>query len=547
MTNISKIAAIACCAVVTIGMTGCGESGSLPTAEGTETSGVVVPPPAPPVPPADEPCVVPEAATQPATLDQNKTAVTLSAALVSQELGYMLGDGGMFMGPRDENSANKPKEVSKLASTISAKVQTLQQNTADVKKSVNQIGDGSLIFGDDVDCDVSGTYTLHSTGTGSTEDGVETESEQLTLSFNECVMEDTGNNEMLSFFRQMTLYSSVLDGGMMPGASVETLYTFNGSTTLEYDAEYTYSYDSWNDNNEPTDYGNSNESSDKGTSSLVMDGISVEIKEEGIVRSLFTATEMLSTTFTYDYSYEYATIQNDSDTSDYNTTSKSISQSTWNTTFEGEEAIQYFGEEENITMAFSACDFNTEGTSEYSYDNMSTVESYSTQYYKNMNSDDTTIKMSGYIVMQDGEEALDLYADALEGSFASTYMNSYDYQMQEGNDTTSEEISLNGTVGSQLLGGSVVLDTQSPWLMSSDYPEYRDGMMPEEIGFYFSEYGVPYSPYAGKTVLTGTNSAVVEFMLDDQNMTYGTITVGDEEPVEYDSIEDMGIAYIYND
>ena len=46
------------------------------------------------------------------------------------------------------------------------------------------------------------------------------------------------------------------------------------------------------------------------------------------------------------------------------------------------------------------------------------------------------------------------------------------------------------------------------------------------------------TPYAGKTVLTGTNSAVVEFH-EDQGGPYGTIQLDDEEPERYDSIEDM--------
>jgi len=536
MTNISKVAAIACCAIVTIGMTGCNNSSSTPAAVADDapvSDDVVV---------VEDTCQVPQAVTQLATLDQNNTVTTLSAALITQELGYMLGDGGMMF--RDANSENKPKEVSKLASMLSAKIQTLQKNTADVKKTVNDIGDGSLIYGDDVACDVSGTYTLHSTGSASSEDGVDTETEQLTLSFNACVMEDTGSNEMLSFFRQMTLYNSILDGGMTPRASVETLYTFNGSTSLQYDEQYTYSYDYWDDNNQPTDYGSSSEDTSKGTSSLVMDGISVEIKEDGIVRSLFAASEEISSTFTYDGMWEDTTIYSDSDTSDYNRTNQGTYKNTWNATFDGEESSQYFGDEENITVAFSACNLTTEGTSEYSYESEYRYENYSQVYYKNTNADETNTKISGYIVMQDGEEAVDLYADELMGTFADSYMDSYDNQTQESNNTNTEELSLNGTIGSQLIGGSVMLDTQNPWLMSSEYPDHRDGMVPEEVGFFFSEFYVDYSPYAGKTVLTGTNSAVVEFILDDQNMTYGTITVGDEEPVEYDSIEDMGIAYI---
>lgn len=82
------------------------------------------------------------------------------------------------------------------------------------------------------------------------------------------------------------------------------------------------------------------------------------------------------------------------------------------------------------------------------------------------------------------------------------------------------------------------MDTQNPWLISSEYRE--DRMSAEEI-YLDNNFWVYATPYAGKTVLTGTNSAAIEFMLDDQNLTYGTITIGDGEPVEYDSIDEMDI------
>ena len=102
-----------------IGMTGCGNnSSSTPAAVADDTP---VSDACRPSCMSEDTCKVPEAATQPTTLDQNNTVATLSAALIAQELGYMLGDGGMYLGPRDENSANKPKEVSKLAIYVKCK------------------------------------------------------------------------------------------------------------------------------------------------------------------------------------------------------------------------------------------------------------------------------------------------------------------------------------------------------------------------------------------------------------------------------------------
>jgi hypothetical protein len=308
-------------------------------------------------------------------------------------------------------------------------------------------------------------------------------------------------------------------------------------------ADYTYTYDSWNDDPAPTDYGYDSESTDKGSSTLVTDGISVEVKEDGVVSSLFTSTKELSVMFDNTYSNGgLTTYETDYNEGNYTSTYYNKSQDSWTATLEGSESEQIFGDE-NITITFSACNFSAEGTSEYNYNSYNNYEEYSQVSYGNTNDYTTNTTLSGYITMQDGSGGLDLYADALMGSFADSYAYHYDYNQGQSESNNTSEISLDGTVGSTLIGGSVVLDTQSPWLMSSEYPDHRYPMEPVAIGLDYGVY-VDYSPYAGKTVLTGTNSATVEFMLDDQNMTYGTITVGDEEPVEYDSIEDMGIAYI---
>lgn len=534
MTQLSNTAAIVCCAVVAMGMAGCNNNSS----SGTTTAPVSVVPVVPVVPGAS--CTTPAAVTAVVTLDQNNTKTALSTALVTQEIGYMLSDGGMYMSAASEKSAQEPKKVSKPASILSAKIQTLQKNTADVKKSVSSIGDGSLIYGDDVACDVSGTYTLHDTGSSNNEDGLESSMDQLTLSFNACVMEDTYGNEMLDFFKGMTLYSSVLNSDRIEASST---YAFNGSLSLEYNSDYTYSYDYWNDDPQPLDSGSSSVSKSSGISHWVTNGISVEYTENGMLASRFTSTEELSVTFNSTYSNENnATYETDFNQGDYTQNYKDAGQNTWNATFQGSESEQMFGDV-NTTASFSACNVSVEGTSTYSGIHQRLYVDYSQVSYEDRYSGQRSTKLNGYLVMQDGEEGFDLYANDLMVNDTYTDVYSYNYQTSEYNTSNTSELSLNGTVGSTLIGGSAVLDTQNPWLMSSEYPENRSSVQPEEIGYYYGFY-VDYSPYAGKTVLTGTNSATVEFMLDDANLTYGTITVEGEAPVEYDNIETMGIAYI---
>lgn len=545
MRYISNTAAIACCAIVAMGMTGCNNnSSSSTTTTGTTTTtdlGGTTTTPTPGGATTTTDTCVPAAVKAAVTLDQNNTKTALSTALVAQEIGYMLSDGGMYYNTSSEKSAQEPKKVSKLASMLSAKIQTLQKNTADVKKSVSIPGEGSIEYGDNIACDLGGTYSFHGADSEGSEDDTQIYMEKLTLSFNECMMDATIENSRLYFFINMTLYTSIIGNSQYEAAS--NTYTFNGSLSLEYNDEYTYSSEYWNDDPQPSDEGYYYDSNSSGTSHWVTNGISVEYTENGMPKSHFTSTEELSVTFNGTYNDGYSTTyETDFNEGNYtNTHYYGTQQNTWSATFEGSESEQMF--DVNTTVSLTACNFSSEGTSTYDYRYFTNYEEWGqvsdgeTRAYTN------STKLSGYVVIQDGEQGFDLYADALTGSFTGnySYLNDYD-QGPEFNNTS--ELSLNGTVGSTLIGGSVVLDTQSPWLMSSEYPDNRASVQPAEIGYY--SFYVDYSPYAGKTVLTGTNSAAVEFMHDEQNITYGTITVEGEEPVEYDSIEDMGIVQILN-
>ncbi|HQS72247.1 MAG TPA: hypothetical protein PLH07_04045 [Sulfurovum sp.] len=544
MTQLSKIAALACCAVVTIGMTGCGNS------DRTTTNPITQIPPQG-TPPQDTPVdtCVPEAVKAPATLDQNNTKAALSAALVSEDIAYLLSDGGYNMGPGEAKASEKePKKVSKLASMLSGKIQTLQQNTATVKKTLIS-GDGSLEYGDNIACDLGGTYSLQQEDsyTYGENNGIDISSNmnKVTLSFDECVMDNMVGSEALNFFEEMIMYNSIINRLNYYEASSSTT-TFNGSLSLEYNSDYTYAYNEWNDNPVQRDDGSNDQYLGSGTSHVVTEGLSAEYKEDNATLWHFASTEELSVTFDYSYTNEnnnsYDTPTNEGN---YTSNNQYSGQYSTNATFEGSETLQEFYDV-NTTTAFSACNVTVENTSTskgvYSYvsENWYTTVSYDGKYES-----EGSTKLGGYLVLQDSEGGLDLYADGLTIGYTYDGHETYNYQTYVSTNSNAESLSLSGTVGSTLMGGSAVLSTPSPWLMSSAYPENRGSMLPEEIGYnYFYPY-VDYSPYAGKTVLTGTNTATVEFLKDAEDITYGTITIEGEEPVEYDSIEDMGIAYIY--
>jgi len=579
MTQTSKIALLTSVAVITMAMTGCGGSNNRPA---TTTPTPVTPTPVTPTPVTPTPVTptpvtptpvtptpvtptpvtptpvtptpvtptpvtptpetpvddcVPAALKVPATLDQNTTALTLRTALVSQQIGYLFAGGEGF----GESSTEKqtPKKVSKLASALSTKIQTLQKNTASVKKALSS-GNASLEHGENIACDLSGTYSLseenNNTSTGDEGNNSSTSTNKVTLSFNTCVMDVNDYGDALEFFEKITLDTSIANRLTDREASTRT-ETFNGAVTLEYNSDYSNTSSSFNDNPTPQDDGTRDEDTDAGSTRFVSEGLSVECKDDNTTTELFTSTQVLSATVDSVSSREnnnsYETQTNEGN---YTNTVTNAGQYVLNASFEGNETQQYFGDV-NTTTALTACNVTVESTSNYEYVNEYVYVGKSQASYGQNSTYEYSTKLSGYLVLQDGEEGLDLYADALTvvGTYGSFSSN------EASNDTQS--YTLSGTVGSTLIGGSVVLSTPSAWLASSEYPEHRQQPTEDLIGDLFTVF-VYYSPYAGSTVLTGANTATVAFLLDGENVTYGTITIQGQEPVEYGSIEAMGIAYI---
>jgi len=490
-------------------------------------------------PPEDEFCPdIPAAVKQPATLDQDKTKLAVNTALISSQIAYLISDGGYFYGPASEKSVQEPKEVSKLASALSVKIKTLQENTVSVKKTISFIEDGSIVYGETTDCD-SGTY--FATFNEEYQEGEEgdTYMEELTLTFNECVLEENTeeNSDLIQFFNYSIMATSVLH---VPYIEVSSkVYTYNGSLSLTFND--TYAYTNWSVPAPvpvPTDHGGGYTDSYEGNTHLITEALSVEYRVNDVLREVYKSTEDLEITFDGYYesntTYQYVSDEAWFD-GNYTRTYIHTSADNMSIAFEGSETQQSFGDI-NTSTTFTALCYTAEIENVYESTNISTyVDSSSTgptytNHYENM------LQSSGYLTMQNqyGEEVnfFDVYSDGLK--VASTYVN--------GNPNDSSTLSIDGTVGSLPMGGSVVLDTQNTWLMSSEYPQSRSNQqapMDIYVGNYYFGYNFQYTPYAGKTVLTGTNTATVEFMLNEDDYTYGTITIEGEDPVEYDNIWDM--------
>jgi hypothetical protein len=530
-----------------LALTGCGSEG-IPSDSGfgetTQPGGTI--------PPVVDPCPgIPSAVKQPATLDQNKTKIAVSTALITSQIGYMLSDGGMYYDSASEKSAKETKEVSKLASIVGEKIKSLQKNTAFVKARVDSQGDDFPIeLGDDIACD-TGTYSANYSEEDVESEGSGTYMEKFTLSFNECVLEENdGNEDLIEFFNMALMTSSTLwrlGGLQVPSSQV---FTYNGSLSLEFNDAYEYTNWYVPAPIEPTDHGNGFDETYEGDTHLITEALSMEYKEDGVLREAYSSTQDLTLTFNGSYEYNGTTeYESDEAFFDGNYTSRwmGTSQHNMSVTFEGSETYQSFGEV-NETMSLTALCYTAEMTNNYSDNNMNHYTEDVHDAYENDGHGENTIQSSGYLVLQDqeGEEEwfLDTYSDALrvDSSYKYNWSNEkvdgYWVNYQYSNSST---LSMDGTVGSMLIGGSVMLDTQSPWLMSSEYPNSRSNL--EQAPAIDNGYNfINYTPYAGKTVLTGTNSATVEFKyetIEEQPYTYGVITVEGEEPVEYDSIYEM--------
>ena len=507
-----KTVAFMLSAATVLALTGCGSEGTPSNTQLVGSIPGIIPPVIPP-PTPENPCPIPEEAKQPITLDQNKTKDALTVASATLELGIMLVGNPMF-NTKTTKSTDEPT-VSKLTSTITDKVKALKESTTSLKKTLaSELPEE----GENIACE-SGTYSLEITDASEEIEGGSKDMNKIMLSFNECILTQSEETDsLIGFFNDVLLYTSTFGRVIMNIEDpVLQVYTYNGSMSFEFNNEST------DTGSIPADSGTDiSERTNKWGMHLISNALSIKFEEDGVLAGGYTSTEDMLFTMEDNSSEEH----NDFDS--YN------SEYSWSLTWDGNETMKMFGES-NVTFNLTAICFAADGTGS----NNSTSSPMG-----NTENRDNTTNSNGYIALhlQEGAEQMfiDSFSDELVATYTYTSESMYPYSARVYNpeSTRSSETTLDGTVGSMLIGGSVAIDTQDPWLMSSDYDCDRTCMETTNLGmgsgFYFDR-----TPYDGKTVLTGTNSAVVEFHYDEEDVTYGTIQVDDGEVVEYDSIYDM--------
>jgi hypothetical protein len=538
MSYRSNVAAVAILTMVGLGVSGCGGGGGGGVSSAPQTK-------LPPV--EDTPgveCPIPESVKQNATLDQNKTRVALNAALMATFAGWdFIDDRRMYVGAKRISL-----EKAEKSSYLSKKVKGLLENTQHIK---NRYENSEIEYGDNLACD-EGTYTLHEKEGEEEIDGVTESVEKLTLSFDNCILSETDDNaDLIDFFRHIVMYTSLMDR-FVSEEDVNRTYVFNGDASLEYNAEYSYQRSEWNDE-EPTDSGSSSERKNKGTTHLVTNGLSVKYSENGQLKNSRNVTQDLLVKFDELHDSESSTTYDEDNNKTRSNTD--ISEYKFSMLLSANEVIETISADRNTTFSANALCFGMEGEWEYMNEYMYHYpdgSSYDYDHYKRNWESEYNSTVNGYLSLgskvssDENPDGLDVYAENLKVS--GTRNGKYERVKVDDSWTTVEDddnqtLSLNGRVGSTLMEGSAMLNTVTPWQMSNAYPQHKNGFDPElsrvREGYYMWHF--PYTPYAGKTVLTGTNSAVVEFMYDedDNNRTYGQITVGDEESVKYKSVQDL--------
>ena len=541
MRRLSTVAAIACVGIIGMGLTGCGGGGG-----GGSTANA----PAIQSATADTPCPIPAEVKKPITLTQETTREALAASVLSTDLALALGEelsnGAGFFYP-----TSKSQRDTKLVSILGNKSKAMKKSALKLKK---QLDADTLIFGDNLPCDVNGTYSLHMSENYSegNADGGDQMSYMTTVeaSFNAC--------QTREYSDQYDLFEEFIGGPVMLEIGDNILERVAAPVvTLNGKASLSFAYDESRKETgvSAKEVVGTGECSEKVKVHYAATGLHIETDSENFnatedILSEFEAKCYGSTDITYD----------EDNASNYTKTVTDGENDTWHIAISGEELWQNM--DENRTGTFNALCYDAKGNSGYEHVSASDCnETKCTDTEDTVRSDVDAVS-NGYLAWnstKDGEqlEFFDAYADNLSSSYSGK---------RERKRVFNGEYSVNGTVGSMLLGmvsedgvpegGSVTLATVVPWRVSSDYPDDRRDIQQMRAGDYSSN---PFdfldeTPYVGKTVLTGKNTATVEFAYGDYvsednmtypNVTYATIQIDDEEAKEYNSTEDIFAYFVF--
>ncbi len=501
----SRIVAITGATVLSIGLAGCfggGSSGAQETVVRT----------------AENPCPVPISAKQPVTFsaqnDFESVKGVLSTSIININLGFYLS---ILTMKTKYLALSNIEEDNSLEGRIAKKVKNVQENALSVLESGAPIETGNNIQCDNYS-DVNQTGFYNATYTAS-DDGYD-----LSLEFKNCLLHESDDDQIEDLW-DLILYNS-------PLVRLEDLSETTENTSL-FNGKFTMSFHKTSESNE-MDAEDSNR-----TRSLHIDKENLSLEyARGNGEKLFEyqGNGTLDMQANNHSEHRYNKIYDSDDNTSYTEIWDNKDTLSIHLSMDMDEKLHDYDDNHSSEMQ-ALCyavetreaDHNIERT-HYNSEGDSDSEEYN-------NSHTWHIENNGYIALRSSDENF----------FADTYANQYVYdgawirsRSNDGDESDVSTVSLNGTVGSSLVGGSAQLDTTTPWKWSLD----------ESAGFSNNSYVRDIfdlqhmtMPDEGRTIFTGTNSAVVSFQHNENNETNGTITVGGESET-YDNMDDMFIDLI---
>jgi len=525
MKYLSKVASVVCIAAVAISLSGCGGGGS--------TTAPAATPPAPA--PEGTPCPIPPSVQeQNIVLDQNKTKDLLGLSAMSSMVGLdiiksHLYNFEVFNMDSQESSKNKlSKALVKKASNL--------LNIAKSKKIEAQ--SAGYPVGDNLACD-EGSYSFHYTiaDSGSMEDGYDIDRKTMNfqISFNNCLIHEGSEHEddifkLVGFLLKLANYDEMIFEGYGTEEG-DGVLTINGSSNLDADIEVKYRSSIDRENDDRKIYFNIALSNQGIDLDITSSEYSFTFDSDGLFAVTSDISVLEETKFT--------------EGEDGNTTSSSFSvdyelgldmnlKETWHDVYDDGDDM----------LDITALCFNTEYTGKIKGNTYLFEAEGEDDIVDNHIVADVGSVGNGYASIYEKyeeEDGVDKYFDDLyqnQHTIASLatfdVVHNPDVDQEDRNNT----FSINGIVGSTLVGGSAMFDTVVPWKSSN---QYESALEEEYISIkLFTPYDfIQNMPYTGKTVITSANQATVGFGLDEEEQPYGYIKIDDGAPVEYNSLRDM--------
>ena len=517
MKYLSKVASLACIAGVAVSLVGCGSS-SKPAA-GTGDC---------PIPSSVKALNV--------TLDQNQTKSFLGISLGSVEFGGWMVQNifNNTIDGLDIKKATLNEKDKKLATKVA--------NMINYAKSLKQdpFGESELEVGDDIACENGGTYSLHYKFQQS--DG----------------MEDGVNVGRLHFDVNVKFKECKPDGGDPVYKLAMDVYKYNGFVNLltENNAE----------DIEVLLKGESKANMDlvvknKNIGSTDNDGNEEGVNYQFIDVNLSVVNNNINFSEEGD-DYEVVLASNGkvnvSFDGEVDAKNKKVVEDDGNTTTNTFDLVYDVDMDMGFKESFNYTDTDDNESEGYELLALCFSSDYDGKWdgdyyeYRTNNSDDenktigkatinTTAYGNGYMSFYSYDEFdnnssyfFDLYQNAHK--VVSDFVG-YRYD-EKGIWDQNNSFSVNGTIGMSELGGSVKLHTVDNWLSSNHFLDTQNADI-RRVHNFDPYFWIEELPYAGKTTMTSKNQATIGFDLNDDNETYGYIQIGDQDPVKYDSINDM--------